>query len=164
MKNEIKDSGFLQPYDPERKVYVQSDASRIGLGYVLFQIDGDKRKKGEKIMNSDPLKTNKEKEEEKQKQKPDEKKKEKAKKEVEKRSIIQMSSTGLKPNQVNWSITELEMLAVVWSLEHSKYYTLANPDVHIITDHNRFIGILGKSLHQIDNTRLVKLLERINHY
>ena len=56
------------------------------------------------------------------------------------------------------------MLAIVWSLEHSLYYTLANPDVHIITDHNPIVGILGKSLHQIDNTRIVKLIERINHY
>ena len=28
VKNEIKDSGFLTPYDPEKKLYVQSDASR----------------------------------------------------------------------------------------------------------------------------------------
>ena len=75
-----------------------------------------------------------------------------------------MSSTGLKPNQHNWSIVEIELLTVVWALEHSRYYMIANPDVHIITDHNPIVGILGKSLHQIDNTRIVKLIERISHY
>ena len=39
VKAEIMDSGFLQPYDPSRKVYVQSDASKLGLGYVLYQIE-----------------------------------------------------------------------------------------------------------------------------
>ena len=72
-----------------------------------------------------------------------------------------MSSTGLKPNQKNWSIVEIELLAVVWSLEHTGYYTLANPDVHIITDHNPIVGILQKSLHQIYNSQNVKLIERI---
>ena len=81
----------------------------------MYQIEGDTRKKGEKIMGSDPAKTRKEKEEEETvKQKPDEPKKQKRTKEVEKRSIIQMSSTGLKPNQKNWSIVEIELLAVVW--------------------------------------------------
>ena len=116
-------------------------------------------------MGSDPAKTRKEKEEEEtEKQKPNEPKKQKRSKEVEKRSIVQMSSTSLKPNQKNWSIVEIELLAIVWSLEHSGYYTLANPDVHIITDHNPIVGILGKSLHQIDNTRIVKLIEQISHY
>ena len=32
VKAEVKDSGFLQPYDPSRKVYVQTDASKLGLG------------------------------------------------------------------------------------------------------------------------------------
>ena len=29
---------------------------------------------------------------------------------------------------------------------------------------NPIVGILGKSLHQIDNTRIVQLIERIRHY
>ena len=64
----------------------------------MYQIEGDTRKKGEKIMGSDPAKSKKEKEEEEsRKQKQDEPKKPKRTKEVEKRSIFQMSSTGLKP-------------------------------------------------------------------
>ena len=71
-------------------------------------------------MGSDPLKTRKEEEEEEEKQTPNEPKKDKKPKEMEKKiSIIQMSSTRLKPNQMNWSITEIELLAILWSLEHS---------------------------------------------
>ena len=47
VKAEIKDSGFLQPYDPERKVYVQTDASKLGLGYVCTKLRGT-RGKGER--------------------------------------------------------------------------------------------------------------------
>ena len=85
VKAEILDSGFLQPYDPTRKIYVQTDASKLGLGYILYQIEGDTRKRGEKIMGSDPAKTRKEKEEETEKQKPNEPKKQKRSKEVEKK-------------------------------------------------------------------------------
>ena len=49
VKAEIMDSGFLQPYDPSRKIYVQTDVSKLGLGYVLYQIEGDRRKEWEKI-------------------------------------------------------------------------------------------------------------------
>ena len=71
---------------------------------------------------------------------------------------------GLNPNQHNWAIVEIELLALVWALVHSRFYTIVNPDVHIIKDHSPIVGILKKSLHQIDNTRIVKLIERISHY
>ena len=53
IKKEIMDSGFI---------YVQTDASKLGLGYVLYQIEGDTSKKGEKIMETDPAATEEEKE------------------------------------------------------------------------------------------------------
>ena len=46
-------------------------------------------------------------EREKPKQRPDEPKKPKKEKDKRKRSIIQMISTGLKPNKKNWAIVEI---------------------------------------------------------
>ena len=45
-----------------------------------------------------------------------------------------MSSMGLKPNKKIWAIVEIELLAVVLALEHSRFYMIANPDVHIIEE------------------------------
>ena len=50
------------------------------------------------------------------------------------------------------------------ALEHSKFYTVTNPDIHVVTDHALIIGIVAKTHHEIDNTRIVKLNERISHY
>ena len=49
------DTGFLEPYDPNKKIYVQTDASKLGLGYVLYQKEGDTCKKGEKIIGTEPV-------------------------------------------------------------------------------------------------------------
>ena len=29
--------GFLSPYDPEKEIFLQTDGSKTGLGYILFQ-------------------------------------------------------------------------------------------------------------------------------
>ena len=42
IKKEISDAGFMQSNDPTKKIYVQMDASISGLGYVLYQIEGEK--------------------------------------------------------------------------------------------------------------------------
>ena len=33
--------GFLEPYNPTKKIYIQTDASHSRLGYVLYQMDED---------------------------------------------------------------------------------------------------------------------------
>ena len=34
------DVNFLSPYDPEKELFLQTDGSKSGLGYLLFQ-EGD---------------------------------------------------------------------------------------------------------------------------
>ena len=36
--------------------------------------------------------------------------------------FIQLGATSLTPAQKNWSILEIELLGVIWALEHSWYY------------------------------------------
>ena len=43
MKKEIMDAGFLEPYDLKMNIYGQTDASKLGLGYVLYRIEGNRK-------------------------------------------------------------------------------------------------------------------------
>ena len=49
IKKEISNVGFLEPYDPNKKKYIQSDASRSRLGYVLYQLEGKEKKLNRKM-------------------------------------------------------------------------------------------------------------------
>ena len=71
-----------------------------------------------------------------------------------------MGATGLTPGQKNWSIFETELLSVVWALEHARYYCIGAPKITVRTDHSPLKGLFKKDLSEIDNPRVVKLLER----
>ena len=49
---------------------------------------------------------------------------------------------GDSPSEHNYSITELETLAVVWAISHFHYY-LYNQSVTVYTDHSAVKAILG---------------------
>merc|ERR1712081_161928 len=78
--------------------------------------------------------------------------------------IVTLGATGLTPGQKNWSIFETELLAVVWALEHARYYVIGAPKVTIRTDHSPLKGLFRKDLSEIDNPRVVKLLEKTLHH
>ena len=61
------DASFLEPYDPNKKIYVQTDAYKLSLRYVLYQMEGDNSERGEKI--TEPA-SEEESEEETEKEKP----------------------------------------------------------------------------------------------
>ena len=65
------------------------------------------------------------------------------------------------PAESRYAPIEGEALAVVYGLRQTKYYTLGCPDLHVATDHKPLLGILGdKSLHEINNRRLLNLKEK----
>ena len=97
LKEQIKSLSFLSPFDVNRDMKIQVDASKEGgLGYMLFQ----QYSKDAEI------------------------------------KIITMASTGLTSAQRNYSATELELLGVVWALNHAKVYTTGNNLVEVLTDHS----------------------------
>ena len=54
------------------------------------------------------------------------------------------------------------MLAVVWGLKQTKYFTQGCNDLLIITDHKPLLKILGdRTLDEIENMRLFRLKEKI---
>ena len=135
------------------------------MGYVLKPMEGDDNDNKQEggIESSSAVVTEPMDDLEDAVERPDVTKKPKIVKEKRKRSIIQLSSTGLKPNQKNRSIVEIDLLGIVWALEHSRFYTVANPNVHVILDHSSILGIVRKSLTEINNTRIVRLLEQVCH-
>ena len=80
------------------------------------------------------------------------------------RRIITMGATGLTPGQKNWSTFEIELLSVVWALEHARYYCIGAPKITIKTDRSPLKGLFKKDLSEIDNPRVVKLLEKTLHH
>ena len=62
-----------------------------------------------------------------------------------------MGVTGLTAGQHNWSIFEMELLAVCLSLEHARNYFLNADIVNICTDHAPLKDIFNKDLSDIVN-------------
>ena len=50
------------------------------------------------------------------------------------------------------------------ALNHAKYYCINAPRVIVKTDHSPLKGLFSKDLSEIDNPRVVKLVEKTLHY
>ena len=63
--------------------------------------------------------------------------------------------------ETRYAPVEGEALAVAWSLEATRHYTLGNSKLIVATDHKPLLKILGdRKLEEIDNPRLLKLKEK----
>ena len=97
---------FSQPF------LLQTDASNVGLGAVLSQIQGENR---------------------------------------EEHPIVYLSRK-LKPNELNYTVTEKECLAIVWSINKLRYYLQGNKFT-VITDHKALKWLDGA---RSSNNRLMR--------
>ena len=57
---------------------------------------------------------------------------------------VAYASRALKPSEKNYSVTELETLAVVWAVTHFHYYLYGN-SVTVLTDHSAVKAVLEMS-------------------
>ena len=55
-------------------------------------------------------------------------------------------------------------MAIVEGLEGTKYYILGMRNLVVATDHNPFIGVFKKPLGEIDNPRLLNLVQKTLWY
>ena len=79
--------------------------------------------------------------------------------------LIQCISRSLTPAEINYSIVELEMSALVFGILRSKFFLLAHPPFfQVYTDHRSLLGIMKKNLAEIDNPRLQRLREKLLAY
>ena len=62
------------------------------------------------------------------------------------KAIIQCSSTALSSTQANYSVTELELLAILWSLQKASFYYKGAPKISVYTDHSALVTLTKKEL------------------
>ena len=78
--------------------------------------------------------------------------------------LVACGSTGLTDAQKRYAMVELELAAITFALENSKFYCLGVTDITVWTDHQALAELQNKHYDQIDNKCLVRLFEQICHY
>ena len=77
-------------------------------------------------------------------------------------NLIECDSRNLIPAEKNYSITELELLAVCWALKKLSLYTEGRL-THVRTDHMPLVDLCKKSMAIIENRRIQNMLYSISH-
>jgi len=80
------------------------------------------------------------------------------------RRVVQCGSRSTSSAEKNYANIELECLGVQWAMDQCKYFLRGCPQFHVITDHKPLVGIFAKSLVEIENNRLRRLMEKTLGY
>ena len=128
----------LSPFDPAKKSYLVSDASKTGIGFLLLQgADvSDQREKGKPT---------------------------KEKVDLTKKRLIWCGSAALSQTQYKYPPIMLELIAAVFSMESCQYYLKGGPSFDYISDHLPLKSILKKNIEDVP-PRLLPLVERTFGY
>ena len=73
--------------------------------------------------------------------------------------IVARGSTGLTDAHKQYAMVELEVAAITYALEHSRFFSLDAKDIIVHTDHQVLEELQHKSYDQMDNKRLGCLFE-----
>ena len=122
-------------YDLERYTCIQTDYSKDGLGYLLLQKYCNCSLDQAPLCCKDGWK------------------------------LVFAGSRFTKGPESRYAPTEGEALAIAWSLNHARLFTLGCPRLIISTDHKPLLGILNnKPLEEIKNPRILRLKEQTLPY
>ena len=78
--------------------------------------------------------------------------------------LIIAGSRFLSPAEKNYTVVELELLAIQWATDKSRLY-LAGTNFTIVTDNQPLLGILNrKNLDAINNIRIQRLMSKLLGY
>ena len=83
---------------------------------------------------------------------------------AQKHYLVHCNSRSLTDCETRYSATEVELLAVTYAIKDSKHYLLHCPKFYVYTDHRALVGLFQKNLPDIENTRLVRLREKVMQY
>ena len=61
-------------------------------------------------------------------------------------SFVMAASSGITPEMSRYSVYELEMTALCWSLEKNSYYLSGGCKAVVLSDHRALVGIETKQL------------------
>lgn len=118
-------------FDLKRPTCLQTDFSQTGLGYLLLQ------KYCSCSMDHAPVCCK------------------------EGWQLVFAGSRFTKGAETRYAPTEGELLAIAWSLHHSRVFTRGSPNLTVVTDHKPLLGILNeKPLNAIKNPRIIRLKEQ----
>ena len=79
-------------------------------------------------------------------------------------SIIKCGSVGLSQTHSRYAPTELECLGISWAVRDNRIYLLGLERVYVFTDHRPLSGLEKKNIPDIDNVRLMRLVEHTSRY
>ena len=78
--------------------------------------------------------------------------------------LVTCNSRSLTSAESNYAVIELELLALVWACQQSKLYLLGLESFTAITDHKPLKGVINKRLEDVENPRLLRLLEKLRPF
>ena len=94
LKAKLTSPKVLSQFQPEQPLRLETDGSRVGLGFQLQQADTSGNWK-----------------------------------------LLQLGSRHTTDTEARYSVSELELLAVTWALEKTKYFCAGAPQLTLVTDH-----------------------------
>ena len=124
LKSRLLSPKILVHFIPDQPLRMETDASRKGLGFCLFQMGRDHIYR-----------------------------------------LLQVGSRHITPTESRYSVTEIELLAVVWALNKAKFFCQGAPDIDLIIDHRPLVSIINfKTLGDLTTPRIQRLRERLNRF
>ena len=79
-------------------------------------------------------------------------------------SIIQCGSCSLLPSQRRWAVVELEALGVMYAVQKCQFYLKGLDRFDVVTDHRPLLGVFARHLHEVQNSRLHAIREKLQWY
>ena len=146
VKEIIMSPQCLARFDPSRPIVLMTDASRIGLGFILVQpgVNDQAFDENGRLITTSPTSY--------------------TLKKAPKGRLVVCGSRFISSTESNYAVIELEMLALVWAIQKSRLY-LAGSRFDVVTDHQPLVAICnGKNLDAINNMRIQRLLAKTLGY
>ena len=78
--------------------------------------------------------------------------------------LVQCGSRRTREEETRYSVSELELAAIAWAVDHCRFYLTGSPGFDIITDHKPLKGILDKSVENLTTQRLYRLRQKLADY
>ena len=79
--------------------------------------------------------------------------------------LVQAGSKSLSPAEFNYSVSEIELTAVVFAMSKLRHYLLGAEKIYLLTDHKPLCRIISNGLENYDfSPRLRRLKERLTPY
>ena len=78
-------------------------------------------------------------------------------------NLITCASRSLVPCEGRYSVSELELAALVWAVRKADFYVVNNQNLTLVTDHKALTTTLKQPLEEIPTERLLRLRLKLSH-